>query len=115
MKTIVAVIILILVGSNVYFGLAYSGVQKELRQSQATVETQKTNKKVLGFTDVFIKKVLQADSEIDFDTRLKLENMVRDLGDEAILGQWQKFTESKSPIQAQKEVKTLLEILISKM
>lgn len=110
-----AIIILALMGGNVYFGLGYRNAQKELHQSQATVETQKTNKKVLEFTDIFIKKVLQTESEIDFDTRLKMENMVRDLDDEAVLGQWQKFTESKSPAQAQKEVRNLLEVLISKM
>lgn len=115
LKTILIIIILILIGGNVYFGFTYLETQKELQQNQSIIETQKTNKKVIEFTNIFIKKVLQAENEIDFDTRLNLENLVRDLEDKAILEQWQKFTESKTPTQAQLEVKNLLEILISKI
>lgn len=114
-KTILTIIILILIGGNAYFGFSYFESQKELKQNQSTIENQKVNKEVLEFTDVFIKKVLKADSEIDFDTRLNLENLVRDLNDQAILNQWQKFTETKTPTQAQMEVKNLLEMLIEKI
>lgn len=114
-KTILTVIILILIGGNAYFGFSYFEIQKELRQNQTLIEAQKINKKVLEFTDLFIQDVLQADSEVDFDTRLNLENLVRDLNDQTILDQWQKFTETKTPTQAQLEVKNLLEMLIGKI
>ncbi len=79
------------------------------------METQKTNEKVLEFAKLFIEKVLKAKTEVDFETRLKLENAVRNLDDEEILVQWQKFTESKIEAEAQEEVKNLLEMLVNKI
>lgn len=115
LKTILTVIILILIGTNAYTGFIHYGMKKQIEQNQSVIETQIINRKVLEFTDIFIRKVLKADGEIDFDTRLNLENLVRDLEDESILEQWQKFTESKTPTQAQLEVKNLLELLIGKI
>ncbi len=101
--------------SSVFFGVKYFVVQKELHQTQTALEAQKTNEKVLEFTKLFIGSVLKAKTEVDFETRLGLENTVRNLGDEEILAQWQKFTESKTETDAQKEVKNLLAMLISKI
>lgn len=112
---IVFVIILILLAANVLVGVKYFSVIKELRQTQAALEIQKTNDKVLEFTQLFIAKVLKAEAEVDFETRLKLENAVRNLGDEAILTQWTKFVESKTEVDAQQEVKNLLEMLVNKI
>lgn len=109
------ILVLILLAGNVFFGVKYSALQKELKLTQVTLETQKTNEKVLDFTKLFVEKVLKADTEIDFETRLKLENAVRNLNDEEILGQWQKFTESKTETEAQETVKNLLEILVGKI
>ena len=114
-KIILIVIILILLVGNVFFGIKYSAVQKELKLAQASLEAQKTNEKVLDFAKLFIEKVLKAETEIDFETRLKLENAVRNLNDEEILGQWNKFVNSQSEIEAQNQVKNLLELLVSKI
>ncbi len=114
-KTILIIVILLLVGGNVYFGFKYFANQKELQQVQAALGTQKINDKVLEFTKLFIEKVLKAETEVDFETRLKLENAVRNLGDEEVLGEWQKFVESKTETEAQDNVKNLLEILVSKI
>ncbi|MBU2109851.1 hypothetical protein KKB71_02800 [Patescibacteria group bacterium] len=113
-KTILIIILLVLAGS-VFFGVKYFAVQKELQQTKTVLETQKTNEKVLEFTKLFIDKVLKAETEVDFETRLKLENAVRNLNDEEILSQWQKFTESKTEAEAQKQVKNLLEVLVNKI
>ena len=85
------------------------------KHRKSSLETQITNGKVLEFAKMFIDKVLKADKEVDFETRLKLETAVRNLSDEEILVQWQKFTEAKTEIQAQAGVKTLLEILVNKI
>ena len=113
-KTIL-IIILILLAGNVFLGVKYFSVVKELRQTETLLQTQTTNKKVLEFSKLFIKEVLKAETEVNFDTRLKLETAVRNLGDEEILNQWQKFTESKTEVQAQEEVKNLLEMLMNKI
>ena len=47
-------------------------------------EAQEMNIKILDFTDMFVEKILMADKEIDFDTRLALESTVRNLGDQQI-------------------------------
>jgi len=113
-KTIL-ILILILLAGNVFLGFKYFSVVKELRQTQTALQTQTTNEKVLEFTKLFIGEVLKADSEVSFDTRLKLETAVRNLGDEEILNQWQKFVDSKTETGAQDEVKNLLELLVSKV
>ncbi len=114
-KTILIIIILLLIASNIYFGFKYLNSQRELRSMQSALETQKTNEKVLDFTKLFIEKVLKAKGEVDFETRLKLENAVRNLGDEEILEQWNKFVNSKTEAEAQEQVKNLLEMLIDKV
>ncbi|MFA4890708.1 MAG: hypothetical protein WC587_03770 [Candidatus Paceibacterota bacterium] len=114
-KTILIIIILFLLTGDVFLGVKYFAVQKEFRQTQSVLEIQKTNEKVLEFTKLFVEKVLKAETEVDFETRLKLENLVRNLSDEEILIQWQKFTESKTEVKAQEEVKNLLEMLVNKI
>ena len=109
------VLVLILLVGNVFFGVRYFAARKEVRTTQTALETQKINEKVLDFTKLFIAKVLKVETEVDFETRLKLENAVRNLGDEEILAQWSKFVESKTEAGAQEEVKNLLEVLASKI
>ena len=108
------VIILILLAGNVFLGSRYIAGQKELRETQAVLTNQKINERTLEFTKLFITKVLKAEAEVDFDTRLQLENAVRDIGDEEILAQWQKFTESKTETEAQEQTKNLLSVLVEK-
>ncbi|MFC1613147.1 hypothetical protein ACFL23_02330 [Patescibacteria group bacterium] len=69
----------------------------------------------MDFTKLFIEKVLQAEQEVDFETRLKLENGVRDLGDANILAEWEKFINSEDADGAQNAVKNLLAILVEKI
>ncbi len=114
-QKIFLIIILILLVGNIFFGVKYFAAQKELQQTRTVLETQKINEKILDFTKLFIEKVLKAETEVNFETRLKLENAVRNLENEEILAQWQKFTESKTEVEAQREVKNLLEALVNKI
>ncbi len=114
-KTILSVVILILIAGNIFFATQYFSTQKELNQIKTVADAKDTNEKVLDFTKLFIKQVLKADGEVDFETRLKLENAVRNLGDDKILSQWQKFVESKTEEEAQTEVKNLLEMLVEEI
>ncbi len=114
-KIILITIIILLVASNVLFGYKYFITRKQFQQSQASLETQKLNERVLDFAKLFIEKVLKAKTEVDFETRLKLENAVRDLNDEEILTQWQKFVDSKTESEAQDQVKNLMEMLVNKI
>lgn len=114
-KNILILIVLVLIIGNVYFCFKYFNTKKALNQADISIHSQKTNDKIITFNKLFIEDVLKSESEVSFEKRLALENAVRDLKDEEILAQWQKFTESKTEAQAQIEVKNLLEILANKM
>jgi len=114
-KTILLIIIFALIASNAFFIVKYFAAQKEFNQVKTIADAKNTNKKVLNFTKLFVEQVLKADGEVDFEMRLKLENAVRDLGDDEILVQWQKFTESQTEEEAQAEVKNLLEMLVGRI
>ena len=107
--------ITMLLVSNLFFIIKNATLQKEVLEIKRPIEIQEINEKVLNFTKFFIEKVLKAEKEVDFETRLKLENAVREIGDPEILAQWQKFIDSKTEIEAQQEVKNLLELLVSKI
>ena len=100
-KKIILIIISALLLSNIFFGFEYFSAQKKLLQTQNSLEVQDINEKVLDFAKLFVEKVLKTETEVDFETRLKLENAVRNLDDEKILIQWQKFIESKTEDEAQ--------------
>ena len=93
----------------------YIEIQKELLIAKEALKIQKINAKTLNFTKLFIKEVLKAKTEIDFETRLKLENTVRNIGDEEILKQWNEFLNSKTESEAQDRVKNLLDLLVGKI
>ena len=113
-KILIIIIFILLVG-NIFLGVKYFSLVKEPRQTQTALQTQTINEKVLEFSKLFIKEVLKAETEVNFDTRLKLETAVRNLGDEEILNQWQKFVDSKTESRAQEEVKNLLEMFVNKI
>jgi hypothetical protein len=81
-------------------------------QSVNTFQSQKNNNSVLSFTSMFVEKVLMADKEIDFDTRLELETTVRSLNNQQIFDQWQAFTKAETKEDASQQAKQLLNLLV---
>ncbi len=114
-KLIPYLVIAALLVTSVFLGVKVVGLQTELSQTRTALATQKTNEKVLDFTKMFTEKVLKADSAVDFETRLQLENAIRNLNDPEILAQWQLFVDSKNEADAQTNVKNLLGLLVSKI
>jgi hypothetical protein len=114
-KLFIEIFILVLVLGNVFFAYNYFTTERDLRAIKATEAKAELNTKVINFTAMFINKVLQADKEVDFETRLSLENAVRELKDEEVMAEWQNFTSSKTEADAQNSVKKLLGILVSKI
>lgn len=113
-KIILTIIILILVAVNVFFGVSYFFARQQLQIVERQLNIQQNSTKIVNFTKLFIEKVLKAEKEVSFEDRLKLENAVRDLNDDEILRQWEKFTASKTELEAQEAVKNLLELLVKK-
>lgn len=114
-QKIVWIFIFVLMGGNAILGASYFFTVRTLHRTQAILETQKTNSKVLAFTKLFLEKVLKAQAGVSFEERLRLENAARDIGDAQILAQWQKFTASTTEMSAQEEVKNLLVLLAGKI
>ena len=114
-KMIIAVAVVLLLAGNIYLLQQNNAARQALRASQEQPSATEVNEKVLNFAKLFVQKVLKAEGEIDFETRLELENAVRGIGDSDILAQWQRFVESKTEQEAQAEVKNLLELLVNKI
>jgi len=114
-KRVIEFVIVALIVSNAFFAYNYFNSYKELRNIKSLETKVELNTKVIDFTSMFIEKVLQAEKEVDFETRLSLENAVRDLKDEEIMNEWTTFIGSKTEQEAQNSVKKLLGILISKI
>ncbi len=96
-------------------GLLYFQATKELAGEKSIISSQRYNDLDISFLKMFIKDVIKSNKEVDFDTRLKLENAVRDLKDPQLLAQWQKFVNSQNEVDAQNNVKDLLEMLADKI
>ncbi|MFZ3011449.1 MAG: hypothetical protein WA060_00385 [Minisyncoccia bacterium] len=114
-KRIIEFVIVALIVSNAFFAYSYFNSYKELKKINSTEAKVELNSKVINFASLFIEKVLQAEEEVDFETRLSLENAVRDLKDEEIMNEWSNFVSCKTEIEAQNSVKRLLGILINKI
>ncbi len=114
-RLILIIVIGILAIGNAYFISRNYILSRNLTAVSSEASSFETNKKVLNFSQLFVDLVLNSKSEIDFDTRLRLENAVRDIKDSEILNQWNKFVNSATESQAQEEVKSLLTLLIKKI
>ncbi len=118
-KAFWVVIFLVLFGTNVLFASLYLQAKKELEGTKVILSSQQYRSKYMDFLKMFIKLVIKSDKEVDFETRLKLENAVRGLNEEyndpEILAQWQKFVNSGNETEAQVNVKELLGMLVDKI
>src|SRR3989344_2385278 len=64
------------------------------------------------FMQDFISNVIGSSTEVDFETRLRLENEVRAINDPDILSKWKAFIASKNESEAQGHVLSILQRLI---
>lgn len=115
LRIVIVLVILVLLTVIAFLGLKYIKAQGELQADEEILKMRQINEKILDFTKLFISDVLRSKNEINFETRLKIENAVRNIGDEDILTQWQKFVGSKTENEAQEEVKNLLDLLVEKI
>lgn len=109
------IILVILLLVTIFIGYQYFKVNTDLQRTQNIIKQQAVNAEVLDFTVFFIESVLKAEEDVDFETRLKLESAVRNLNDEEIFESWNGFVNAADDNIAQKEVKNLLSILVSKI
>ena len=109
---LITLLILILIGSNVFFAMKYRTVQQGLYKVS---EITASNEKILTFNKLFITKVLESQGEVSYEDRLKLENAVSDTGDTDIKNAWKNFLASATEAEAQKNVLALLNLFPAKV
>jgi len=114
-KQIYLIIVIILLFSNIFLGIKYFNASKELEETKNTVTLQKERTKFIEFNRIFISEVLQAKSEVNYDTRLKLDRMVKDINDQELTAQWRVFTDSQTEEEAQDETVKLLGLLAERV
>jgi len=111
-RVLILGVIILLVISNLYFITSCYKSRSQTRSIANKEKQMNEREAILDFTALFVEKILQTDREVDFETRLMLENKVRDLDRQEILDQWNKFTKSTNEVEAQSEVRQLLLLLI---
>ena len=109
----VAVIILMLI--SVYSLTQYFLARADLKEANKIIKAQQINTKIVVFTQLFIDKVLSGQTEVSFEDRLQLENAVRDLNNQEIFDQWQKFVKGGISEEGQQNLSKLLKLLVSKI
>ena len=115
-KQIYLIIIVILLIGNIFLGVKYFNTNKELKEAiTITAVAQEERTKFTEFNKTFVSEVLQAKSEVNYDTRLKLDRMIKDINDQELTAQWQRFTDSQTEEEAQDETVKLLKLLAERV
>lgn len=118
-RLVANILMIVLIISNVFFSAQYiSGLQQQAsQQSQKDQEDAKVAKRiqVSRFLKYFIDVVLNANSVVSFDDRVKLENDLRQIGDPDLTNLWDKFVGSKDSKSAQENAVKLMKVLSVKM
>jgi len=112
---IMSLIIAALVLSNVFFAIKYLSLNGNASLIQNGNTQEVRNENVSNFAKLFVIKVLKAEDEIDLEARVELENSVKATEDQEIIQKWKDFTESETDLEAQSNVKDLLELLVNKI
>lgn len=108
------ILITILLITNVIWAVQYFSLKSDWRKTDDKLNAIVQNKKILAFQKLFIDKVLKAEGEVDFDTRVMLQNSVNETGDSEVIEAWNNFLKSKTEADGQERVKDLLSLLSSK-
>lgn len=111
-RIILIIFLVALLAGNVFFATRYFVFQDEVNRLYDDLAVKNKSQKALHFASFFVKAVLKAEGEVDFETRLKLEGAVRDLDDPAILQKWKQFVDAGDDFIAQSAVKDLLDMLL---
>ncbi len=109
------IILTILVISNILFIGMYVTSKVQVMNLEKQVAGQKSNSKIVTFTQLFMQKVLGGDKEVSFDDRFALEKAVRDLNDQEIFDSWQTFTKAKDSSEVQTDFYALFQLLLKKI
>lgn len=107
------ILMIILLAGNLFFSVQY--IANINQQNSAKVDNLSTRIQIDRFLKEFVGIVLNTDTPVTQEDRVKLENDVIQLHDSDILAQWNLFVGSKNALEAQKNTVKLLGLLANKM
>ena len=113
-KVLIA-LVAVFVLASAYLLTQYVLAKTQLREVNKIVKAQQINDKIVFFTQLFIDKVLSGQTEVSFEDRLQLEKAVRELNDQEIFDQWQKFVKGGTEQEGQQNLTKLLKLLVIKI
>lgn len=114
-EKILIVLVVILALSTIYSLTQYFLSIIQLKEVNQIIKAQQINAKIVAFTQLFIDKVLSGQTEVSFEDRLQLENAVRNINDQEIFDQWQKFVKGGISQEGQQNLSKLLKLLVKKI
>ena len=113
-KILLTILVLSLFG-NGYFIFTSFGRDQAGQKMNNQIATFRQNEKTAEFFKMFVDNVLKSKTEVDFETRLKLENAVREINDKRVFDAWQRFINSQTEADAQENVKEVLASLSDRL
>ncbi len=110
------ILMIMLVAMNIFFSIQYTNnIKVEQNKSEEEIAKSQERLQTAKFMKLFIDKVLNMESELNFEDRVKLESDVRSMGDPAIIKQWEIFVSSPDAKTQQEDAVKLMSMLSSKM
>lgn len=103
-------LMVILLAGNIFFSIQYTENLK-IERAKAEDTTEQTRLANARFLKYFVDTVLNTKGTIAFEDRVKLENDLRQIHDEALTKQWEVFVASKDSTAAQETAVKLMSML----
>ena len=111
-----SILLVLLLGGNLYFSVQYvQNLKEQDAAAQAASATASSRLQVASFLKEFIDTVLNTQGTISFNDRVKLENDIRQIGDQTLTTQWTTFVSSPDSKSAQQNAVKLMALLADKM
>jgi len=114
-NAILSIIIIALTASDVFFVGQYFVNRKKTEEINQYIVSREQGREVLQFLKLFTARVIKAEGQVSFDDRLILEDAVRNLRDQELWDQWQKFLNSQTSDEAQTNLRDLLDALLTRI
>ena len=115
-SNILVILVIILLGGNIYFALRYIDSikkEKEIRTTQTGVLSNQTQ--TIAFLSLFVNSVFINKTAISSADRINLESGIIQLQDPALTAEWKTFEATKDAKSSQAEALKILSMLIAKL
>src|SRR3989344_5480024 len=109
---LIKVLSVVVLAGMIFFMIMSFKLQGKINVLESQPRLSVDANKSFIFMQDFISNVIGSSTEVDFETRLRLENEVRAINDPDILSKWKAFIASKNESEAQGHVLSILQRLI---